>query len=350
MTASETTSQETPSSDEPSVNGTTKSSTMSDGADNSTDRGVPPKSLLCTYGVKLDSTMVFPPDGLCDFVFFDSLYKNDTNKLDGPYSPNFDYFLIQAKKSSVTTYGAGLDYGNIEDVQEFLDSSNAETTIEGLLGDGIRHYGFLNTPATLLRLEDVKRAFQALKSTAHNSVMYLQTEDIPATLAVSVAMFGRWYMPRYSDDGGASEHANYSLFSQCKETADEQLGSVTQVCKHPMWATKVYSSEHQAEYCYDKKMERTFAFDSSKTLISKLCSEKRRVPSAKYALAAFNLEYADVRNECGEGDFAQLRVLRQLVDYLHETFADASAYDGCVSISVSSDAMTGAGNDSNIVY
>ncbi|KAL1471612.1 hypothetical protein MTO96_039849, partial [Rhipicephalus appendiculatus] len=112
--------------------------------------------------------------------------------------------------------------------------------------------------------------------TAHYIARQLQEADLPThTVAVSVAMFGRWYKLRYENDSRTERQpVGDILFDMCQETGyDEQLGSVTQ-----------------------------------------LCSQKRRVmQSMQYGLAAFNLEYADGRGECGDGAFAELGALRRLV-------------------------------------
>lgn len=373
------------------------------------------QSLICTFGTKLNPTTVFPPDGLCDFIFFDSLYQNGTNKLDGDSSPNFMYFMEKAMEHNETTFGVGLDFESYADIEEFLNSDQASPTLQQLVRGGIHHYGVINTPVTPLWTTEVERALNVLKAfdslmqeeetedtplytaftaslyskalltnfttlfktvftpdllilyghffagdqswpdcqvvpptfdtppesgayiyslkTAHSNVKDLQRADLPAhTAAVSVAMFGRWYKPRHVDQSSAvGEPGNYSLFSMCEPTGDdEQFGSVAQVCRLPMWSSRVYSTKHRSEYCYDSNMARIFTFDTSRTLREKLCSQKGRVMSVDYALAAFNLEYADGRGDCGEGDFAELRALRRLVD---ENFSD----DDCAALQQSSE-------------
>nr|XP_054925851.1 uncharacterized protein LOC126529576 [Dermacentor andersoni] len=368
------------------------------------------QSVICTFGTKLNSATVFPPDGLCDCIFFDSLYKNGTNKLDGDSSPNFMYFKKKAMEHNETNFGVGLDFESYVDVEEFLNSDHASPILQQLVRGGIHHYGVINTPVTPLWTTEVKKVLNMLKAfdslmeqeetedmplytaftasmytktllnnfttlfktvftpdflilyghffaedqswpdcqivpptfdtppesggyiyslkTAHSNAKELQRVDIPAlTVAVSVAIFGRWYKPRHvNESGAAGEPGSYSLFSMCEPTGDdEQLGSVTQVCQLPMWSSRVYSREHHSEYCYDTNMERIFTFDTARTLREKLCLQKARVVSVDYALAAFNLEYADGRGECGEGDFSELRALRRLLD---ENFSD----DDCAAI------------------
>ncbi|XP_065296152.1 uncharacterized protein [Dermacentor albipictus] len=368
------------------------------------------RSLICTFGTKLNSATVFPPDGLCNYIFFDSLYKNGTNKLDGDSSPNFIYFKEKAMEHNETNFGVGLDFESYADVEKFLNSDHASPILQQLVRGGIHHYGVINTPVTPLWTTEVKQVLKMLKAfdslmeheetenmplytaftasmytetlfnnfttlfktvfapdflilyghffaedqswpdcqivpptfdtppesggyifslkTAHSNAKELQRVGIPAlTVAVSVAMFGRWYKPRHANEpGAAGGPGSYSLFSMCEPTGDdEQLGSVTQACRLPMWSSRVYSTEHHSEYCYDMNMERIFTFDTATTLREKLCLQKARVGSVNYALAAFNLEYADGRGECGEGDFSELRALRRLVD---ENFSD----DDCAAI------------------
>ncbi|KAH8026583.1 hypothetical protein HPB51_022044 [Rhipicephalus microplus] len=57
-----------------------------------------PGSLLCTIGQGFQrTTYTFPPDGLCNIITFDSLYRKHAS-LAPPYPKDFEYFLETAKK------------------------------------------------------------------------------------------------------------------------------------------------------------------------------------------------------------------------------------------------------------
>ncbi|XP_077544607.1 uncharacterized protein LOC144157675 [Haemaphysalis longicornis] len=188
-------------------------------------------------------------------------------------------------------------------------------------------------PPTLMALPRHGPYVYSLKS-AHEDMEALQRTGIKATLAVSLAMFGRWYTPRYPDLSRPSVPGNFSLFNKCKWSSEDQLGSKTEVCKKLIWHSQVFSNRHLSAYFYDKAREKTFTFDTANALRAKLCSLKQRFMSLRYSLAAFNLEYADGRDKCGEGDFAELRALRQLVDFMDTDFTSETSYEVCVSLSL----------------
>lgn len=71
-----------------------------------------PQVLLCTYGAKTNASTVFPSDGLCDFIFFDSVYKNDRNFLADSenFGVDLQHFLSAIPKYSKTAFGVGFAF------------------------------------------------------------------------------------------------------------------------------------------------------------------------------------------------------------------------------------------------
>ncbi|XP_075726044.1 uncharacterized protein LOC142767716 [Rhipicephalus microplus] len=68
--------------------------------------------LVCTMGSKTNSTQMFPPDALCDYILYDSLYKGYTNP---PLAPSgLDASLatfVDAYATYYTTaFGVGIAY------------------------------------------------------------------------------------------------------------------------------------------------------------------------------------------------------------------------------------------------
>ncbi|KAH6924917.1 hypothetical protein HPB50_026422 [Hyalomma asiaticum] len=73
---------------------------------------VPPNALVCVVHEDFNRTsLAFPPDGLCDLTFFDSLLTQGGNTLAPPYQENFQFFLDTARQHGSTEYGVGFDYG-----------------------------------------------------------------------------------------------------------------------------------------------------------------------------------------------------------------------------------------------
>ncbi|KAL3208576.1 hypothetical protein MRX96_038983 [Rhipicephalus microplus] len=64
-------------------------------------------SLLCTVraGISKD-TFLFPPDGLCGIITFDSLYDSVQNV----YNGGLEYFLEIARQHRTTEYAMGIEH------------------------------------------------------------------------------------------------------------------------------------------------------------------------------------------------------------------------------------------------
>ncbi|KAL3247604.1 hypothetical protein MRX96_057029 [Rhipicephalus microplus] len=68
--------------------------------------------LLCTMGEESSTASAFPYDGLCDYIFFDSLYKRGRNWLSrrDTYSNSLNTFIDQHPDYKSTSLGVGFAY------------------------------------------------------------------------------------------------------------------------------------------------------------------------------------------------------------------------------------------------
>lgn len=65
-------------------------------------------ALLCTYGGYYNAAIPLPPDGACDFIFFDSLYCNGKNKLGGTYETALKNLFAVASTWNITDIGVSV--------------------------------------------------------------------------------------------------------------------------------------------------------------------------------------------------------------------------------------------------
>ncbi|XP_070390837.1 uncharacterized protein [Dermacentor albipictus] len=111
---------------------------------------LPPGSLLCTLSSGFNkSTYVFPPDGLCDIITFNSLITVEKDTLNTPYDEDFTYFLETAKSHQTTEYGIGVDHNvcrNMTATEALAADNNTKTELDALWDQRIYHYGQVNTP------------------------------------------------------------------------------------------------------------------------------------------------------------------------------------------------------------
>ncbi|KAH7968193.1 hypothetical protein HPB52_006870 [Rhipicephalus sanguineus] len=68
-------------------------------------------SLFCTVREGFTrQTLLFPPDGLCDIITFDSLFTSNDSSLSPPYKDDFKYFMEVAAQHRNTEYGIGINH------------------------------------------------------------------------------------------------------------------------------------------------------------------------------------------------------------------------------------------------
>ncbi|XP_049513973.1 uncharacterized protein LOC125941085 [Dermacentor silvarum] len=119
--------------------------------------------MICVFGDELQSWMKFPPDGLCDYIFFDAMEKDGGNKLGGPYQENFRHFLDMAAFYTTSEFGVGFEYMSWPAVHELVKEPATERQLHRLLTQKIVHFGFLNTHLYNFGARDLKGLLQVLK-------------------------------------------------------------------------------------------------------------------------------------------------------------------------------------------
>lgn len=68
-------------------------------------------SLLCTYGSALKASITFPPDGTCDYIFYDSLYcPIHHNEFGEAYRGPFAAFMSKAVAPRFAEIGISVSY------------------------------------------------------------------------------------------------------------------------------------------------------------------------------------------------------------------------------------------------
>ncbi|XP_075529960.1 uncharacterized protein LOC142563290 [Dermacentor variabilis] len=65
--------------------------------------------LVCAVSNEFSESDNLPPDGLCDLLFFDSLYRDGRNLVGGPYEGGFERFLKLGRQMRATGVGVSFD-------------------------------------------------------------------------------------------------------------------------------------------------------------------------------------------------------------------------------------------------
>ncbi|XP_070379584.1 uncharacterized protein [Dermacentor albipictus] len=133
-------------------------------------------SMICTVGCHGKYAVELPPDGLCDFIFLDSLYDGCTDQFVQQRSPSRSWRRFQALAASgiKTQFGISIDTLGI---QKFLGHLRNRQTAEvwasqSLWNNNIYHWGIMNLHQVYLQSRPalLKEALEALKEAAQFSL------------------------------------------------------------------------------------------------------------------------------------------------------------------------------------
>ncbi|XP_050029971.2 uncharacterized protein [Dermacentor andersoni] len=117
-------------------------------------------------GARLNSTQMFPPDGLCEYIFFDSLYKDGRNPLNAPgrYDSNLQTFLGAATAHQITAFGIAISYDASHSLETLLNNRTGSfKPLRTFWDHSIYHFGILDTATVNPRESDVIPALRCLK-------------------------------------------------------------------------------------------------------------------------------------------------------------------------------------------
>ncbi|XP_077484542.1 uncharacterized protein LOC144094490 [Amblyomma americanum] len=108
------------------------------------------QNLLCTVNHFMNPTVVAPDDGLCDFMIFDSFFKDDKYNIGVPYEDGFHNFLQFSRNHVKTQYGVGFGYHEYKDHTSSLEQmlANNHSRVRGdivnLWNQNISHFGYVD--------------------------------------------------------------------------------------------------------------------------------------------------------------------------------------------------------------
>ncbi|KAH7950242.1 hypothetical protein HPB49_021552 [Dermacentor silvarum] len=124
--------------------------------------------LLCTMGTNTYLTSMFPRDGLCDYIFYDSIYKEDISTFDPPDELNSDLriFVEQRKEYSITAFGISFGFKHASFLTSNLSRNkepNSPFMVSYFWQHSIYHFGVLDTPTNDVAESSVQVALDLLK-------------------------------------------------------------------------------------------------------------------------------------------------------------------------------------------
>ncbi|XP_054926451.1 uncharacterized protein [Dermacentor andersoni] len=122
------------------------------------------ESLICTVSVVGQDRLSVPKDGLCDFLFYDSLYRPQGDTLIKQPSAQLDMFLSTAAISKRTDHGCSVDINNVRAFSHHLLVKRGRKKIKEMGDQNILDYGFLTLDYSRSSRLNIQKALSALKA------------------------------------------------------------------------------------------------------------------------------------------------------------------------------------------
>ncbi|XP_077485925.1 uncharacterized protein LOC144096994 [Amblyomma americanum] len=121
--------------------------------------------LVCTMGSRTNSVQMFPQDGLCEYLFFDSVDKDNRNPLALPNEWDIDLrvFLNAPSRYSTTAFGIGFAFEKAFSVYRQLGNTTP-SLLQPFWRNDIFHFGILDTATRNPWRADVELALLVLKA------------------------------------------------------------------------------------------------------------------------------------------------------------------------------------------
>ncbi|XP_077490945.1 uncharacterized protein LOC144101685 [Amblyomma americanum] len=120
-------------------------------------------ALFCTYGSRTHSQMPFPGDGVCDYIFYDSVYKDGRNTLStgSGFEEDLNVVLSKACDHNKTEFGVAFGCAQRKTLQ--TDLSNA-APLEVFWQSAVYHFGVIDCAAVGLTPAVMDEVFVALEA------------------------------------------------------------------------------------------------------------------------------------------------------------------------------------------
>ncbi|KAH8037936.1 hypothetical protein HPB51_019288 [Rhipicephalus microplus] len=274
--------------------------------------------MVCIMGERASTPDAFPDDGLCDYIFFDSLYKSGRNMLsrEATFSKSLSNFINNHPAYRGTHLGVGFSFNNVGITPYIFIAIGhyfyGDNTVKNCaIMPPTRHP--LDTPG-----EDVIAEYNFDLGTALFAINSMSTKSSRSRGLVSVTLKGRWNVLR---SGGKVD-----FFERCvSDPSANSFGSYTEVCPGRRSGDKTvyqmtYSMDHVSTLCNAADSQRVFTYDNEDALAVKLCFVRNDFPDLKFGVAVYDIDYDDHENECASlnrfGRHSRLKQVKNVLNYI----------------------------------
>ncbi|KAH6943600.1 hypothetical protein HPB50_024787 [Hyalomma asiaticum] len=315
--------------------------------------------LLCTVGIGLVGPDMLPDDGVCDYLFYDSVYKHgpvtfDPNNAD----PALSTFLAERKNHPHTVFGIGFAYRQQQHLKTELTSKDETepAMVKHFWDIDICNFGILDTPTEGLDKSSMEEVLQNLKlldgyliSHRTQDKSCLTTFAGPAANTALEKIYAEKFSKIFTPDivvilshyvQGDNTFKDCRVVPPTMLSRPRALGANSSyksdlVCEDNSFTEVMHKSSVLGTLYHSKSDGRTFSYDNESTVVQKLCRVRAQQLSFALGVAAFDIDYDDYRDTCASntfGAFTRLYSLNDMLHYMKNVFDDVKELQGCLDL------------------
>ncbi|KAL3213424.1 hypothetical protein MRX96_051695 [Rhipicephalus microplus] len=357
----------------PVYDDTAAASTFSSSSMETSTTVIDDQPLVCTMGVRTNSTQMFPPDGLCEYLFYDSLYLMGRNTFatQHEFDVNLKTFLGIASSYKTTSFGVGFTYSSAYHLEAYLlqQATKKFNVMKNFWDHSIYHIGVVDSATVNPTEAELIPALVCLKILRDNFSQEIVNQGIKVftffAANIPDAGWARFYIRNFTnvimpdvyialghysrgDNGlpscravpptllqkpqGAEDSYQYDLTTAAESIVRlSGLGLKSVLSVSLKGHLAVLTDPDKRGFlapCMTNNSLDSFAS------YAELCKIKEQHIDTKFGIAVFDIDYADFSNACRSrgGPFARLHLLRSVLNFFRTRYRSAADMKDCMQL------------------
>ncbi|KAH6924046.1 hypothetical protein HPB50_010839 [Hyalomma asiaticum] len=289
---------------------------------------MPLYSYLCTVTHHGNQTYL-APDGICDFLFYDSVYKIKEGTLSEGISklrPSAQYFIKQASKYNKTQFGLSFGTETVFTPSMFISIAHITFTMAYSKDCRIFPVSMASLPTGLKRGKDYDG------HTVNESLAVLRKVvkmGLAIPTAISFTFKGLYYLPKFADDYSPKVE-EFMLFKKCAYFDPPFYGDPKALCGKPDWTPVL------PELAYSLSLKRTITYLTGARIATLACDAKQFYLDLTFNLAGYDVGY-DHAAPCEElgfntqrSSYGRVVMMRELMNFLRTNYTKPTDNFVCI--------------------
>ncbi|KAL3219004.1 hypothetical protein MRX96_031201, partial [Rhipicephalus microplus] len=325
---------------------------------------MPSYSYICTVSKPVRKNQGYLPyDGMCDFLFYDSLYKNSrSNLLEGINEMESDPQVIVLHARRYKRTKSGLSFSPENGLFEDYKEHGFMKTIDDIWSQSVSNFGFLDLyreftqPAifagALAVLKNRIHSINVRRHLSHLSYPVRKLQRLPSSFPVAMETLppnlvrGKDYTygphdlskecttpPKFADPASPALD-EFQLFKPCQDHPEPYYEDPKVFCPQDDWSPKLPS------LAYNMRQKKTITYLTETTITQMACNGKKFHLNLKFALAAYDVDF-DHAPPCSRLGFQssgagynRVKNTRNVLNFIRNNYTDARANFKCRLIPV----------------